>query len=388
MISPGHVGHLSLIALLASGLPGCGSTSRPGSYAGAPIPSVPVPTVSIAVPAVAPRAIHPAPPQLSATIATLARNFQGKFGIAIRAVDENWTVQASARQRLPQQSVSKLWVAMTLLDLRDQGKIRLDQPVLVRAQDLTLFHQPIAYLVKGEGYRTTVGDLLSRALTHSDNTANDRLLTVVGGSAAVRSMIERKQLGDIRFGPGERLLQAKTAGLTWNQSYASAGGFENARSRLSPAVRSAALDAYIADPPDGAAPIAIADALARLARGEILSETSTRILLDTMGASVTGRARLRAALPGGWRISHKTGTGQDLGGRNAGFNDVGLLTAPDGRRYALAVMIGDTRRPIRERQQLIQGVAAAVASYAGSSRSGAGASVPVAATAATTSAAP
>ncbi|HEX8421615.1 MAG TPA: serine hydrolase [Sphingomonas sp.] len=388
MISPGHVGHLSLIALLASGLPGCGSTSRPGSYAGAPIPSVPVPTVSIAVPAAAPRAIHPAPPQLSATIATLARNFQGKFGIAIRAVDENWTVQASARQRLPQQSVSKLWVAMTLLDLRDQGKIRLDQPVLVRAQDLTLFHQPIAYLVKGEGYRTTVGDLLSRALTHSDNTANDRLLTVVGGPAAVRSMIERKQLGDIRFGPGERLLQAKTAGLTWNQSYASAGGFENARSRLSPAVRSAALDAYIADPPDGAAPIAIADALARLARGEILSETSTRILLDTMGASVTGRARLRAALPGGWRIAHKTGTGQDLGGRNAGFNDVGLLTAPDGRRYALAVMIGDTRRPIRERQQLIQGVAAAVASYAGSSRSGAGASVPVAATAATTSTAP
>ncbi|WP_375420513.1 serine hydrolase [uncultured Sphingomonas sp.] len=388
MISPGHVGHLSLITLLASGLPGCGSTSRPGSYAGAPIPSVPVPTVSIAVPAVAPRAIHPAPPQLSATIATLARNFQGKFGIAIRAVDENWTVQASARQRLPQQSVSKLWVAMTLLDLRDQGKIRLDQPVLVRAQDLTLFHQPIAYLVKGEGYRTTVGDLLSRALTHSDNTANDRLLTVVGGPAAVRSMIERKQLGDIRFGPGERLLQAKTAGLTWNQSYASAGGFENARSRLSPAVRSAALDAYIADPPDGAAPIAIADALARLARGEILSETSTRILLDTMGASVTGRARLRAALPGGWRIAHKTGTGQDLGGRNAGFNDVGLLTAPDGRRYALAVMIGDTRRPIRERQQLIQGVAAAVASYAGSSRSGAGASVPVAATAATTSPAP
>jgi beta-lactamase class A len=201
-------------------------------------------------------------------------------------------------------------------------------------------------------------------------------------------MIERKQLGDIRFGPGERLLQAKTAGLIWNQSYASAGGFENARSRLSPAVRSAALDAYIADPPDGAAPIAIADALARLARGEILSETSTRILLDTMGASVTGRARLRAALPGGWRIAHKTGTGQDLGGRNAGFNDVGLLTAPDGRRYALAVMIGDTRRPIRERQQLIQGVAAAVASYAASSRSGAGASVPVAATAATISPAP
>ncbi len=87
-------------------------------------------------------------------------------------------------------------------------------------------------------------------------------------------------------------------------------------------------------------------------------------MIDTMAASVTGRSRLRAAVPAGWRIAHKTGTGQDLGGRNAGFNDVGLLTAPDGRRYAIAVMIGDTRRPIRERQQLIQAVAAAVATHA------------------------
>src|SRR3546814_1627452 len=38
-------------------------------------------------------------------------------------------------------------------------------------------------------------------------------------------------------------------------------------------------------------------------------------------------------IAGGWRIAHKTGTGQDFGRRTAGFNDVGVLTAPDGRRY-------------------------------------------------------
>ena len=347
-------------------LAGCGQTSRPGTGARAPEVSAPV-AVSIPIPATAPPARKVAPAQLSAAIDTLARGFDGKFGIAIRAVDEGWTVTSTgARTRMPQQSVSKLWVAMTLMDLRDQGKARLDDPVVVRTEDLTLFHQPIAMLVKGDGYHTTVGELLTRALTHSDNTANDRLLTYVGGPLAVRAMIERKQLGDIRFGPGERLLQSRTAGLTWNQAMAAGNGFEVARSRLDPAVRAAALDAYVADPPDGAAPLAIADALARLARGELFTETSTRILLDTMGASVTGRARLRAALPAGWKIAHKTGTGQDLGARNAGFNDVGLLTAPDGRRYAIAVMIGDSRRPIRERQQLIQSVAAAVADYAGS----------------------
>ncbi len=349
---------------LAVALNGCGTPSRPAQSARAPA-FEPAVAVSIPVPPPAPRVVRTAPSQLASTIAALHRGFAGKAGIAIRAVDEGWTVEAGGRLSLPQQSVSKLWVAITLLDMRDQGKARLDEPILVRPQDLTLFHQPIAMLVKGAGYQTTVGDLLTRALTHSDNTANDRLLTYVGGPTAVRAMIERKRLGDIRFGPGERLLQSKTAGLTWQPSYAVDNGFMIARSRLSPAVRAAALDAYVASPPDGAAPIAIADSLARLARGELLSETSTRIMLDTMGASVTGRARMRAALPLGWKIQHKTGTGQDLGARNAGFNDVGLLTAPDGRRYAIAVMVGDTLRPIRERQQLIQNVAAAVASYAG-----------------------
>ena len=355
-------------------LAACGSNGRPGTSGRAPVASSPV-YVSVPVPPPAPliRRRPAAPPQLTATIASLARGFEGKFGIAVRAVDDGWMVEERGRQLLPQQSVSKLWVAITLLDLRDSGKARLDDPITVRPEDLTLFHQPIASLVKGDGYRTTVGDLLTRALTRSDNTANDRLLSYVGGPKAVRAMIDRKQLGDIRFGPGERLLQSKTAGRTWVQAYARDNGFMIARSRLSPAVRAAALDAYVSDPPDGAAPVAIVDALSRLARGELLSETSTRIMLDTMGSSVTGRARLRAALPGGWEIAHKTGTGQDLGSRNAGFNDVGLITAPDGRRFAIAVMIGDTREKIRDRQTLIQNVANAVATYAGDIRGAPGA---------------
>ena len=360
----GRFGLLSVLACAAC-IP-----SRPGNSGRTPKRMPPV-VVSIPVPAAIARPVRPAPAPLESAIDGLWRGFDGVSGIAVRAVDEGWTVERGGRRRLPQQSVSKLWVAITVLDQRDQGKLKLDDEVLVRPEDLTLFHQPIAMLVKGEGFRTTIGELLERALTHSDNTANDRLLSYVGGPSAVRAMIADKRLGDIRFGPGERLLQSKTAGLIWQPAFAIGNGFEIARSRLDPAVRAAALDAYIADPPDGAAPLSIADSIARLARGELLSETSTRYLLETMGRSVTGRARLRAALPGGWQIAHKTGTGQDLGARNAGFNDVGLLTAPDGRRYAIAVMIGDTRRPTRERQQLIQGVAAAVAAYGSSGMGGA-----------------
>lgn len=345
-----------LVALAA-----CSAPEPPRSSARAPQQRAPAYVVSIPVPAPRPRPRDTAPQRLRAEVQALVASFPGKAGIAIRAVDEGWTVEAGGRQRMPQQSVSKLWVALTVLDQRDQGRLRLDDAVTLTREDLTLFHQPIAYLVAKNGaYTTTVGNLLFRALTQSDNTANDRLLTLVGGPAVVRRTIEQKQLGDIRFGPGERLLQAGTAGLTWQQSYSAGGAFEAARSRLAPEVRQAALQAYITDPPDGAAPLAIADALARLARGELLSETSTRLFLDTMGSTVTGRARLKAALPTGWQLAHKTGTGQELGRRNAGFNDVGLITAPDGRRYAVAVMIGDTTQPMRTRQQLIQAAAGAL----------------------------
>jgi beta-lactamase class A len=320
-------------------------------------PTAAGPSYRVAVPVPPPPPPLPqAPAELNRTITTLLANFNGTAAAAITSVDQGWAVTYNGARPMPQQSVSKLWVSMTALDLLDQGRLTLEDPVVVRQEDLTLFHQPIAALVKGDGYHTTVGELMRRALTMSDNTANDRLLTYVGGPNAVRAFLARHGIANIRFGPGERLLQSGTAGVTWRQEYALGGGFNQARDALPQSVRQAAFEAYVANPPDGAGAAAIADALARLKQGRLLSPASTRHLLDTMAASRTGRARLHAALPAGWTLAHKTGTGQDLMSRNAGFNDVGVLTAPDGRSYAVAVMIGDTRAPMRDRQELIQQV--------------------------------
>jgi len=83
--------------------------------------------------------------------------------------------------------------------------------------------------------------------------------------------------------------------------------------------------------------------------------------LGVMEQTTTGRSRLKAGVPAGWKLAHKTGTGQDLQSRTAGFNDVGIMTAPDGTSYTVAVMIADTKAPIGYRQRLIQQVAATVA---------------------------
>ncbi|WP_294097810.1 serine hydrolase [Sphingomonas sp.] len=308
----------------------------------------------------------PAPQELVSSLNALVGNFGGVAGVSVASVDQGWLISSNGERKMPQQSVSKLWVTMTVLDQIDQGKLSLDTPLSFTTDDFTVFHQPIAALVKpGQPYNTNVGEVIRRAMQMSDNTCNDKLLRLVGGPDAVRDFIARRSLGPIRFGPGEKLLQAGTAGLEWRDEYSRGNAFALARSRLAPTVRLAAFDAYVADPPDGAAPLAIAGALARLKRGELLSPTSTAWLLATMEAARTGRARVHAAVPPGWTYGHKTGTGQDLGGRTAGFNDVGILTAPDGRGYAVAVMIGDTNRPVRERQLLMQQVAAAIVAYHG-----------------------
>jgi beta-lactamase class A len=126
------------------------------------------------------------------------------------------------------------------------------------------------------------------------------------------------------------------------------------------AARRAAFNRYLADPYDGATPAAIVGALAKLKRGELLSPASTARLLAIMANTRTGANRLKGGLKPGWTLSHKTGTGQVLDGIQAGYNDIGILTAPDGRSYAVAVMMKRTGAPLGERMAVMNNVVRAV----------------------------
>src|SRR5262249_43140523 len=244
-------------------------------------------------PAVARAAATPARPAAAAPqyirgrVDELGQGFNGRVGIAVRSIDEGWSTGWKADELYPQQSVSKLWVSITALDAVDKGKVSLDDKVSLNRSDLTLFHQPIATQILGGGYTTTLDDLMFKAITTSDNTANDKLMRSVGGPQAVRSMIASKHLGAIRFYNGERALQSRIAGLIWSPSYSIGNAFYEARDALPLSVRTAAFNRYVEDPYDGAAPSAIVSALARLKRGELLSPASTQRLLFIMSNTKT-----------------------------------------------------------------------------------------------------
>lgn len=364
LASLGILAATALTACVSAPQPSRPEPVRPVIRPAKPVPPAIRPSPPVAVP---PGVAASRPPAgLDRMLFELWRGFPGKTGIAVRRIDGDWALAQRGGDLFPQQSVSKLWVTMTVLDQVDRGKLRLSDKVRIGPNDLTLFHQPIADRVRADGEVTeTISSLIEQAMTKSDNSANDALLRTAGGPAAVRAFMRDKNLGSIRFGPGERLLQSRIAGMTWDQSYSVGRSFQTARAAVPADQRNSAMAAYLADPMDGASPDALALALARLARGDLLSDAMTTYLIRTMERSTSGPKRLKGGLPYGWTIAHKTGTGQELNGVSTGYNDIGIVTAPDGTRYAVVVMLGDTTASVPQRMELMQAVTRTVASMHG-----------------------
>lgn len=301
----------------------------------------------------------------------LGSDFDGKVGIAVHDPARRRMMHFNGTDLYPQQSVSKLWVTLTALDQADLGELDLSQVGTVRPEDVAVFYSPIRRLVVANGsFSTSYRDFLSRAITQSDNTANDMVLRRVGGPDAVRETLARKGFSDIRFGPGERPMQSGIAGLEWQQAFAFEETFFEVRKAVPHSIRQAAFDDYVANPIDGASPVAIAAALAQLNDGELLSDESTAQFLAWLAEVKSGPNRLKGGLPAGWSIGHKTGTGQVLDivplgspAYQSGYNDVAILTAPDGSTYTVAVMIGRTLVQVPVRMEMMHGVVRAIAGY-------------------------
>ncbi len=338
---------------------GCSTTPAPKR------PPIKLPPVIVQPKPMPPSPSGP-PSALVQDIEAVWKAFPGKTGIAIHRINGGgeWTIGKRLGEYFPQQSVSKLLVAMTILEQVDQGKVSLEQMVKITPADLTLFNQPIRDRVLVDGEATEpVQVLMEIAITDSDCTANDALLRLAGGPSAVRGFIARHDLGKIRFGDGERAMQSSIAGLAWRQEYSVGNNFFKARDAVPNDRRKVAMDRYLADPYDGAAPDAITNMLTRLAKGELLSAKSTKILTGIMSRVNSGPNRLKAGLPSGWQLMHKTGTGQILSPISTGYNDVGIVTTPDGTRYSVAVMIASTTATVPERMSMMQSVTRALALY-------------------------
>lgn len=289
--------------------------------------------------------------------------FDGRLGVCVALADAA-PVCTHGEERFSLQSVMKLVVAVAVLDAVDAGRMKLDDPVTIHRSDLSVFVQPIEKLVGPDGWTTTVRDLMHRAVTESDSAAVDSLLERIGGPAAVNAVLAARGITGMRIDRDERHLQSDIVGVTWTQALGEPSAFAAAIAAVPKAKRDAAYKAYVVDARDTSTPRAMLTLLQKLAAGTLLSPTSTKVLRDTMAATVTGTHRLRAGFPATWRLEHKTGTSGAWDGLTAATNDVGIAVTPSGESVSVVVFAGDSRASETDRDAAIAAVArAVVASY-------------------------
>lgn len=287
-----------------------------------------------------------------------------RLGVAVKDLRTGKVWAYRGRERFPLQSVFKLPLGWAVLQQVDRGKVALDGTILVRRQDT---HIPTTVLTTNDlpakGKRFTVRKLIEMAVAVSDNTAADLLMERIGGPAAVTRSIAESGFRVDRY---ERDLQRDSVGLTGvRASIATEAAYTSALARVPVARRVEAFDRYLKDPRDTSTPQAMLAFLERFAKGEGLRPSSQRVLMKIAIGTMTGPNRLRAGLPKGAILAHKTGTGRTIEGRASAINDVGIVTLPGGRRLVVVAFLAGAGGTLKQREAALASVARVAVSALG-----------------------
>lgn len=304
--------------------------------------------IVVAVPAQTP---DPALSRLEREVARLARTSGGIAGASIIHLETGRRVSLNGDQRFPMASSYKVPIAVQLLTLVDEGKLRLDQMVEVKTSDLHPGSGTLTNLFRQPGVALSVRNLMELMLLISDNSATDICLRLAGGPDAVTARMNQLGISGIT-------VSRPTIGLISDWLGAAESDWSAAelkyRREPAPEARKAAATAFDNDPRDTSTPDAMAALLERIHRRSLLKPESADLLYDIMRRCQTGEARLKGILPAGTEVAHKTGT---IGGTT---NDVGIVTLPDNAGHlAIAVFIKASEKEAAQRERTIAEIARA-----------------------------
>lgn len=192
-------------------------------------------------------------------------------------------------------STFKLFLAACVLGRVQDGRDRLDRRILVRERDMVT-HAPATGPAVGS--TMTIAELCRAAVELSDNPAANILLRELGGLESFQSWYR---------GIGDAVTRVDR--------------YETALNSALPG-----------DPRDTTSPGQAVANLERVLLGGLLAPRLLQLLETWLLETPTGAGRIKAGVPAGWRVAHKTGTGA----RNS-YNDIGMIRPPSGPPVAIAV---------------------------------------------------
>ncbi|HEX7833364.1 MAG TPA: class A beta-lactamase [Thermoanaerobaculia bacterium] len=245
---------------------------------------------------------------LAAALTLPPQKSDATLGVTAIHLETGQRISVRGAERFPMGSVYKFPIAIEALHQVDEGKLAMSQKVTIEPKDFGPGHSPLRDAANGKAITHTVGELIEAMVVHSDNTACDTLLKMIGGPAAVTKRMLAMNVKNVRIDRSER-------GMS--------NDLRKERGR----------ETYATDPRDTSTPDAMVELLlAFWNKRDGLKPASHDLLFKHMADSPTGPRKLRAAVPQGWTIAHKTGS---MPGTS---NDVGILISPDGKHHiAIAI---------------------------------------------------
>ncbi len=240
------------------------------------------------------------------------------------------TISLHGAKRFPMQSVFKFHIALAVLSEVDKGKLSLNQTIEISKDDL--LPEDLWSPLRDEnpnGGSFTVERLIQYSVSHSDNTACDVLIRLIGTPKTVEEYFKKNNIQDIQITFNEEEMQAK-----WENM------FEN---WTTPITASETLRMFYEN------------------KNNLLSKSSYDFFWKTNKETTTGKNRIKGQLPEGTIVAHKTGwsgTNKETG-ITAAVNNIGIVFLPNGEYFIISVFVSESKEDFDTNEKIIADIAKA-----------------------------
>ncbi|MEI7581562.1 class A beta-lactamase, subclass A2 [Runella sp.] len=269
--------------------------------------------------------------KLRQKIQQIASSVDGKLGIAVLDLAGEDTLTMNGKGHFAMQSVYKFHLGLAVLDQVDKEKFKLDQKILVRKKDLLPnTWSPLREKYPNGEVEVPLSELLQFTVAQSDNNGCDILFNLVGSPKTVDTYIKNLGIKDVAISTTEQEMHQDPKAQFTNWS----------------------------------TPWSTVKLLEKFYQKKILSASGHDFMWKTLAEETTGSQKLKGLLPKGTVVAHKSGlSGTDEKGLTAATNDIGIVTLPNGKHYAIAVFFANTKMADKDSDRVIAEVSKAVWDY-------------------------
>ena len=268
---------------------------------------------------------------LKKEILQITKDKNGTVAVSVLDFGNDKSVHINGNKKLPMLSVFKFHIGLAVLNEVDQGKLNLDQKILIKKSDLLEnTWSPIRERFPEGNIEMPLGLLIKYTVAESDNNGCDILLRLIGGTETVQKFINSKGIRNFTIKVNEEQMHQGFEFMYLNTTTA------NSANQL----------------------------LKDFRNKKIVSKTSTDFLMTTMLETSTGKNKIVAQLPESVPVAHKTGSsGKNEKGLTIAENDIGIVTLPGGKSYALSIFVSDSMESAETNTKIIADISKIVFDY-------------------------